>query len=109
MLDRKGSSVMPRTAARWQTKFNKSTFFPKLDRGFWADLTSSTEQLRLFAHIHEISWAASVYNKRTKGWITESSVAKDPEEAKRKAEQIARHLMPGEYEIEWRGIGGYRS
>jgi phage gp46-like protein len=94
---------------RWLAKFKKSDFFPKLDRGFWADLTSSTEQLRLFVHIHEIRWAASVYNKRTKEWITESSVAKDPDEAKRKAEQIARHLMPGAYDIEWRSIGGYRS
>ena len=100
---------MPRRAARWQTKFNKSNFFPKLDRGFWADITSSTEQLRLFAHMHEIRWAASVYNKRTKVWITESIVAKDPEDAKHKAEETARRLMPGEYEIEWRGIGGYRS
>jgi hypothetical protein len=94
---------------RWLAKFKKSDFFPKLDRGFWADLTSSTEQLRLFVHIHEIRWAASVYNKRTKEWIAESNVAKDPDEAKRKAEQIARHLMPGAYDIEWRSIGGYRS
>lgn len=99
---------MPRTEANWRVKFKKSDFFPKLDRGFWADLTTSTEQLRLFAHIHEIAWAASVYNKRTKGWITESSLAKDSEDAKRKAEQIARGLMPGPYQIEWRSIGGCR-
>jgi hypothetical protein len=86
-------------------KAQKSNFFPKLDRGFWADLNTGIEQLRLFAHINEIGWAASVYNKRTKAWIAESSLAKDAEDAKSKAEHIAQQLLVGEYEIEWRSVG----
>lgn len=100
---------MPRTQARWAAKFTRTNFFPKLDRGFWADLTSSTEQLRLFAHLDDIRWVASVYNKRTKEWITESSGAKNSEDAKHKAEEIARRLVPGPYSIEWCSIGACRS
>lgn len=94
---------------RWRVKLQKNDFFPKLDRGFWADLTSSTEQLRLFVHIHEVRWVTSVYNKRTKQWIAESSVAKDSQDAKRKAEEIARHLFPATYQVQWRSIGGCQS
>ena len=90
-------------------KAQKSDFFPKLDRGFWADLNTSTEQLRLFAHIHEIGWAASVYNKRTKEWIEKSGVAKSADDAKGKAEHIARGMLPGEYLIEWRSVGSFRA
>jgi hypothetical protein len=100
---------MSRTQAGLGAKFTKNDFFPKLDRGFWADLTSSTEQLRLFAHIDEVRWVASVYNKRTKEWIAESSGAKDSEDAKHKAEEVARRIVPGPYPIEWCSIGACRS
>ena len=100
---------MPRTESRWRVSLKKNDFFPKLDRGFWADLSSSTEQLRLFVHIHEVRWVTSVYNKRTKEWIAESSAAKNSEDAKRKAELIARPLFPGSHEVEWRSVGGCRS
>ncbi len=89
-------------------RIQKNAFFPKLDRGFWADLNTSTEELRLFAHINEIGWATSVYNKRTKEWIAESGLAKDAADAKCKAEHIARQLLPGTYQIEWRGVGCFR-
>src|SRR5438045_759937 len=94
--------LMPRIHAATLPKTN---FFPKLDRGFWADLNSSTEQLRLFAHLDEVRWVTSVYNRRTKEWIAESTVAKNSEDAKRKAERIARHLVPSSDQIEWRSVG----
>jgi hypothetical protein len=56
--------------------------------------------------MHEVGWVTSVYNKRTKEWLAESRVAKDSEDAKRKAEQIARHLFPGTAKAEWHSIGG---
>ena len=90
---------------RRQPNSLKSSFFPKLDRGFWADLTSSTEHLRLFVHLAELKWVTSVYNRRTKEWIAESSAAKSAEDAKRKAERIARHLVPDTDQVEWRSIG----
>lgn len=102
----KGAVAMPRTQSRWRVKIKQNDFFPKLNKGFWADLTSSTEHLRLFAHIDAIIWVASVYNKGTREWIAKSKAAKDSDDAKRKAERIARSLVPGTYEIEWHSIGG---
>ncbi len=86
-------------------KTPKSNFFPKLERGFWADLASTTEHVRLFAHLDQVRWVTSVYNRRTKEWLAESSAAKNSDDAKRKAEQIGRRLVPGTDEIEWHSIG----
>ncbi len=82
-----------------------SSFFPKLERGFWADLASTTGHVRLFAHLDQVRWVTSVYNRRTKEWLAESSAAKNSDDAKRKAEQIGRRLVPGTSQIEWHSIG----
>lgn len=80
-------------------------FFPKLNHCFWADVCTSTERLRLFAHLERKTWAASVYDMRTKSWLMESGLAKDAEDAKRQAERTARHQFAGIQEIEWRRLG----
>ena len=83
----------------------KNNFFPKLDRGFWADLTSCNEHIRLFVHLDEVRWVSSVYNRRTKEWIAESTAAKDSDDAKRMAERVGRRFVPGDSAVEWHGIG----
>ena len=93
---------MPRFVHR---KLPVNSFFPKLDKGFWADLASTTENLRLFAHLDQVRWVTSVYNRRTKEWLAESNSAKNSDDAKRKAEQIGRRLVPGAADIEWHSIG----
>lgn len=89
------------------SKNSKSDFFPKLDRGYWADLNTVDEQLRLLAHIHEASWAASVFNKRTKEWIAKLNMAKNADDAKGKAEHIAHKSVSGTHEIEWHRVGAH--
>ncbi len=86
-------------------KSPRSTFFPKLENGFWAELASTTEQVRLFAHLDHVKWVSSVYNRRTKEWLAESSAAKSSDDAKRKAELIGRRLVPGTDEVEWHSVG----
>jgi hypothetical protein len=82
----------------------RNDFFPKLNNCFWADVRTSTESLRLFAHLDKAKWAASVYNMRTKVWIAESGLAKNADDAKQKAEQTARDLLPGAYQVEWQRL-----
>jgi hypothetical protein len=83
----------------------RSDFFPKLNNCFWADACTSTERFRLFAHLEQETWAASVYNMRTKTWVMELGLAKDAEDAKHQAERMARGLLAGNWEIEWKRLG----
>src|SRR2546423_595326 len=83
------------------------SFFPTLNGGFWADTTVGIEKLRLFAHVEDKRWAASVFNVRTKEWLLKLEHAKNAAEAKAKAEATLRRLFPtSEEALSWQTVGG---
>lgn len=74
---------------------------PKFGAGFLADVKTDGEHLRLFAKVEEAGWAASVYDMNTHKWKLDGESASDAADAKQRAENYARYLIPGEYEITW--------
>ncbi len=74
---------------------------PRFGAGFRADVKTDDEHLRLFAKVEEERWAASVYDMNTHEWRSKDEWASDAADAKRRAEDYARYLVPGEYEITW--------
>jgi hypothetical protein len=82
------------------------SFFPTLNGGFWADATAGTEKLRLFAHVEGKRWVASVFNVRTKEWLSKSEPAKNATEAKAKGEATLRRLFPTSEDLSWQSVGG---
>lgn len=74
--------------------------FPTFLSGFAASVRAGGEHYRLFAHVDEEGWAASVY-RLEHGWVVKSERANNTEDAKRRAELTANNLVPGKYVIEW--------
>ncbi len=74
---------------------------PSFGAGFRADVKTDYEHLRLFAQAEEEGWAASVWDINTHKLKLDGEWAKDAADAKRRAEDYARYLVPGEYEITW--------
>ncbi len=74
---------------------------PRFGAGFLADVKTDDEYLRLFAKVKEERWTASVYDMETHKWKLDGEWAKDAADAKRRAEDYARYLIPGEYKITW--------
>ncbi len=74
---------------------------PRFGAGFRADVKTDDEHLRLFAKVEEEGWAASVYDMNTHKWILDGEWASDAADAKQRAENYARYLIPGEYKITW--------
>src|ERR1043166_3975308 len=93
----------------WRTSQQNTfgdSFFPKLNGGFWADITVGNEKLRLFAHAEGEGWAASVFNLRTREWLLKSAKAKNAVAAKAKAESTLRRLFPTTETLSWQTVGG---
>ncbi len=81
---------------------NREDVFPTFASGFFADVRIVGYHLRLFAHLNEIGWASSVFSVHLKSWITKARVAENAQQAKCDAEDMARELLPGKHQIEWR-------
>jgi hypothetical protein len=79
--------------------------FPTFPSGFFADVRIIGYHLRLFAHVNESGWASSVYCMRLNSWISKARVAKNAQQAKSDAEDLAREQLPGTHKFEWREIG----
>lgn len=75
--------------------------FPKVGAGFHADIKTSEGVFRLFAHVTPEGWKAEVYNMDAHRWFA-SEWADDADDAKRKAQKLARRLVPGEYPVVWK-------
>ena len=75
-------------------------------KGFMADVRAGGEHLRLFAHVIETGWGASVYSMKLHAWIMRDQAAKDAEAAKRLAEGIAGGYVKVDYRFDWYPIGG---
>jgi hypothetical protein len=75
-------------------------------KGFMADVRGGSEHLRLFAHVIETGWGASVYNMKLHAWIMRDQGARDAETAKRLAEGIAGGYVQGNCSFDWYPIGG---
>ncbi len=69
--------------------------------GFLADVKTDGEHLRLFAKVEGATWTASVYDMETHKWKLDGEWAKDAADAKQCAENYARYLVPGDYQIAW--------
>ena len=64
-----------------------------LDEGFWAEIRLGGEHLRLFSEHNALGVQASVYNVKTKNWITPSEPVADIEQGKERATAHAKaHL-----------------
>ncbi len=74
---------------------------PRFGAGFRADVKTDDEHLRLFAQVREDGWTSSVYDMKKHEWRSEDEPASDAADAKQRAENYARYLIPGEYKITW--------
>ncbi len=74
---------------------------PSFGAGFRADVKTDDEHLRLFAQVEEEGWTASVYSMNRRKWVSGGEWAEDAAAAKQCAEDYARYLVPGDYQIVW--------
>ena len=74
---------------------------PRFGDGFLADVKTDDEHLRLWAKVEEEGWTASVYDMETHKWKLDGESASDAADAKQCAENYARYLVPGDYQIYW--------
>jgi len=56
-----------------------------LDEGFWAEIKVGGEHLRLFSERNALGVQSSVYNVKTKRWITPSEPVEDIQQGKERA------------------------
>ena len=78
--------------------------FPTFASGFFADVRMLGYHYRLFAHVNESGWVSSVYCMHLSSWISKARVAKNAQQAKSDAEDLAREQLPGTHKFEWREI-----
>ena len=64
-----------------------------LTGGYWAEVEVGDEHLRLFSEHNAQGIQMSVYNAKTKTWITPSEAVDDVEDGKERAEQHARAYL----------------
>jgi len=64
-----------------------------LTEGAWAEVRVGTEHLRLFSEHNAQGVQASVYNVKTKSWITPSEPVEDIEQGKERAAEYARTYL----------------
>ncbi len=74
---------------------------PSFGAGFRADVKTDGEHLRLFAQAEKEGWTATVWDMNTHKRKLDGEWAKDAAAAKRRAEDYARYLIPGDYQIAW--------
>jgi hypothetical protein len=64
-----------------------------LKGGFWAEIEVGGEHLRLFSEHNAQGIQMSVYNAKTKTWITPSEAVEDVEEGKERAAAHAKAYL----------------
>ena len=64
-----------------------------LTNGVWAQVEAGDETLRLFSENNAQGIQASVYNVKTKTWISPSEDVDDIEQGKDRAEALAREYL----------------
>jgi len=74
--------------------------FPKFGTGFEAEIATPGQRLLLRSRVEEEGWWAQIYDRQSGRELLHEE-ADNAEDGKQKAEQVARHLIPGSYDIEW--------